>query len=176
MIPPHRSITSLTSQDIARFWSKVKKGKGDECWPWLDKPSSNGYGRLIARTSYRQYYSYRAHRISWTLANGAIPAWLCVLHACDNRMCVNPAHLFLGTRTDNTNDMIAKGRLATGERCHPRRGELHTCAKLTPDQVREIRREYADGGVTQGQLAKRHGVCTATICRIIHRERWQHVA
>lgn len=87
-----------------RFWSKVDRS--GECWEWTAGLNQAGYGQFSMWPDRPE----RAHRFSWVLHNGPIPDDLCVLHACDNRKCVNPAHLFLGTRGDNIRDCFAKGR------------------------------------------------------------------
>ena len=86
--------------DEADFWSHVDIRGVEECWPWKGKPNRFGYGR------YRGEY---AHRIAYELGNGPLDG-LCSLHACDNPPCQNPSHLFKGTKRDNANDMISKGR------------------------------------------------------------------
>jgi hypothetical protein len=88
----------------ARFWAKVQRGEG--CWEWQGANNGKGYG-CFGKEGSRPYY---AHRFSWELHAGPIPDGLFVLHRCDNRRCVNPEHLFLGTQGDNMRDMIAKGR------------------------------------------------------------------
>lgn len=92
----------------ARFWEKVDRAEG--CWLWTGAKSS-GYGK-IQRGQRGAGYVW-AHRVAWELTVGPIPDGLQVLHACDNPPCVNPAHLFLGTRSDNMRDAASKGRLRT---------------------------------------------------------------
>lgn len=90
-----------------RFWSKV--AKTDSCWLW--KAGVNkGYGQFAFSIHKHVPWMRQAHRVAWELSNGSIPAGLSVLHRCDVPLCVNPAHLFLGTHTDNMRDMVAKGR------------------------------------------------------------------
>lgn len=91
-----------------RFWPKVQHGTADECWLWTAALKESGYGQFMINSLSRK--PLKAHRISWELAHGSIPDGLHVLHHCDNRRCVNPSHLFLGTNDDNIRDMIAKGR------------------------------------------------------------------
>jgi hypothetical protein len=93
-----------------RFWAKVEK-MPDGCWVWQAARSVSGYGLLAPSGGVRG--DRRAHRVSWELHNGPIPAGLWVLHSCDNPPCVNPDHLFLGTRSDNMRDCASKGRLNT---------------------------------------------------------------
>lgn len=151
------------------FWPKVDKRGPSECWPWKAAIMWCGYGTLGKK---------RSHRISWELHNGPIPDGLWVLHACDNRRCVNPAHLFLGRAADNSKDMTTKGRAANGERngsrLHPERlerGEGRYNAKLTDDAVRDIRQHHG----AQRPLARKYGVSRATIARVQNGLTWRHV-
>lgn len=146
-----------------RFWEMVDKRGPEECWPWLGA-TRRGYGKFTHRDAQRM-----AHRVAWELANGGIPPKeLDVCHRCDNPPCCNPAHLFLGTESDNLRDCVAKGRNVT------QRGEEHPAHKLTEDQVRELRRRAANGEPV-ARLAKGLGIAQATARRIVLRRMWKHV-
>ena len=95
-----------------RFWKKVDVRGPSDCWEWQGAPGNHGYGTIIAGRGGR-LGSYLAHRLSWEIHFGSIPLGMCVLHHCDNRICVNPDHLFLGTKSDNHRDMCRKGRNKT---------------------------------------------------------------
>jgi hypothetical protein len=95
-----------------RFWSKVAIGGPDDCWLWQAAKLATGYGQFEIRhgKGYRDRKNYKAHRVAWELENGPPPEGMHVCHKCDVRLCCNPAHLFVGTRTDNERDKVAKGR------------------------------------------------------------------
>ncbi len=117
-----------------------------------------------------------AHRYSWSLAHGKIPEEMCILHHCDVPRCVNPAHLFMGTRTDNNRDMTNKGRNVMQTRpelaCH---GGIHPASKLDEAAVVGIRRLRAEG-VSTDSLAMAYGVTRVTINRVLRQKHWRHVA
>lgn len=143
------------------FWSKVKKT--DSCWIWQGFRTM-GYGQLCFGKKGERHY---AHRFAWELTRGTIPAGICVLHHCDNKLCVNPEHLFLGSAKDNTLDMIAKGR-------HPimgKVGEAHVNARLTEREVLEIRRSSLPRRI----LAKLYSVCPDYINQLKRGRKWAYL-
>lgn len=154
----------MSSSLEERFWAKVRKGRSDECWEWTASLGPSGYGQFYVQS---RHGPCAAHRVAYELLIEPVPEGMCLCHRCDNRLCVNPAHLFVGTRTDNQADMAAKGR--------SRRGASHPHVKLTAKQVRRIRKLRARG-VQGAVLAKSMGVSQSTICDIIHGRTWQHVA
>lgn len=147
-----------------RFWDRVDKQGNSECWPWLGPRHKNGYGFDRDKRFFDQYYP---HRAAYIFTHGSIPGGLHILHRCDNRICCNPAHLFAGTNNDNIVDKVAKSRQP--------RGETHGIAKLTVEQVVEIRRRYKEGNITMLELGKQYGVGGGTISAVIRRENWQWV-
>ena len=151
-----------------RFWAKVDVRGENECWEWM-ACKAQGYGRIGLGGVGAG--AENAHRLSWELHHGDIPDDLYVLHKCDNRGCVNPAHLFLGTQAENIADMVAKGRHARVAQ----KGERNGRAMLTKDQVIEIRHRYAEGGVTLRHLGEEFGVCPATASHIVQGRNWPHV-
>lgn len=145
-----------------RFWEKVDRRGPDECWLWIGATGSVGYGKIgIGQRS------VDAHRVSWELQHGPIPEGVLVCHRCDTRLCVNPAHLFLGSYRENNQDTIRKGRAMTGER--------HHFAKLTRPQVVEIRTALT-AGATQQSLADRFSVSSGAIQAIHAGRNWKEVS
>lgn len=154
---------------MIRFWSKVEKGGPDDCWLWMRSRDQGGYGRFGIGTR-----RMRAHVVAWEMSTGEpVPSGLFVCHSCDNRGCVNPAHLWLGTAADNAADMAAKGRAHRWGGA--RRGVKNPAAKLYPEAVRQIRHVCANGMKTQEQLAENFGVRQGTIAKVVRRETWGHV-
>jgi hypothetical protein len=161
--------TCAADDPVARFWQLVRKESGHSwggtsCWEWKGRRIENGYGRLQVNN-----LDVLAHRFSWSIVNGAIPNGIQVLHHCDNRGCVNPDHLFLGTNADNVQDCVQKNRQAFGERSGR--------AVLDESQVQRIRELYGEGGAghTLRSLAAEFNVARTTIFHIIKRKNWKHM-
>ena len=147
--------------DKGRILRSIKVNNETGCWEWMACKGRHGYGHLRYKGPV-----VLAHRLSYTMWRGPIPKGKCVLHHCDNRGCVNPQHLFVGTREDNMRDAMAKGRIA--------RGELHVHSVLNEDDVRDIRRRLANAE-TQVSIARDYGVCGNAIWSIARGRTWKHV-
>lgn len=146
-----------------RFFSKVRKTP--ECWVWTAGRYPNGYGAFSLNGR-----KLHAHRALWILLNGDPGANLLVCHTCDNRQCVNPRHLFLGTNKDNLHDMWSKGR---GYRHTAVKGSANYNAKLTEDQILRIRE--MEGSHSPRQIGLAFGVSRSAIQFILNGHTWKHV-
>lgn len=144
-----------------RFWDFVAVGDG--CWNWQNGFNNKGYGVLRHGLNFK----ILAHRFSYELNKGFIPTGLNVLHKCDNRRCVRPGHLFIGTFADNTKDMMQKER----NDFTPHVGEANGLAVLTEDSVRAIRISRESRKV----LASRYGVTLSCIKAVRSRQNWKHI-
>lgn len=157
-----------------RLWRRVVKDAATGCWNWTGS-TNDGYGMIGERTSDRKI-THKTHRLSWELVKGTIPEGLQVLHRCDNRRCVNPEHLFLGTLRDNMADMVAKNRQARGAKVIPHNlavGTRQPGAKLKEADIPIIREALAKG-VTCKALAGAFGVCAMTIQKVRNGTGWRH--
>lgn len=136
----------------------------DGCWEWQGGLLLNGYGQFgVSR--YESKRTNHAHRFAWEVHNAEpIPKGMVIRHACDNRRCVNPAHLLVGTQKDNMADCMQRGRVAKGER--------NSQAKLTQNQVRQIRRLCNECGWKYVDLAAKFDVSINAIYRIVQGTTW----
>jgi len=141
----------------------------DGCIVWQGRIHKRGYGEVtIGRGADGWPVRVRAHRVAWEEAFGPIPNGLCVLHKCDNPPCVNPEHLFLGTRADNNRDRFLKGR----DSHDPKNvGHRNGRARLTVAQVEEIR-ALAATGMQRRALAERYGVARTTVSAVVAGQNW----
>lgn len=142
-------------QVIEKFKSTDIFHSPDGCWYWLGSMVPNGYGRVHIKKK-----SFLAHRVSYLIHKGN-PDGMFVCHRCDNRGCVNPDHLFLGTIEDNNHDRHRKGRTVSTGRP----------SDLCDEDIKEIRRLYPTSGLTQYQIAKMFSVRQSSISRIVNRVR-----
>jgi len=145
-------LVVLRAASLARATERLRSldGAGPGCWEYRDwAVNHNGYGRLWVGG-----HTVAAHRFAWELAYGPIPHGMQVCHHCDNRRCVRPDHLFLGTALDNARDRDTKGR---------QRGNL----KLDAADKARIRARHAAGGISMAALAREYRVCRPTIKRAL---------
>ena len=147
-----------------RFWPKVKKT--NRCWKWTGAGTPT-HGRIFTHFEDGRSVATYAHRVSWVLHFGPIPAGMQVLHSCDNGFCVRPDHLFLGTQIDNIADMDSKGRRVT------LRGQDHPLATLTENDVRKIRKigRSQKPSVTASQF----GTSAVAVHLILRGVTWRHL-
>lgn len=145
-----------------RFWQRVCIGADDECWNWMGSLLDHGHGQFSANG--KRFY---AHRYAMSLYTN-VPEDKLVCHKCDNASCVNPNHLYVGTRSDNAQDMIKANTLF-----HPdNSGENSGMAKLTDEDVREVR----SSSLSCRKTAALKGVSRSTVSLVRRGERWRHVA
>jgi len=156
-------IPELSAQQISRILRNVAAESNNGCQLWTRAVNSRGYGHVHLAQG-----MFNVARIIYKIRYGVDPSDQCVLHRCDNPPCVNPAHLFLGTKKENTADMILKGRKRGP------RGSSHKSAKFSDEQILQIRTLYSQGW-TRKNLAESFGVTRPTIAAIVKRMSWKHV-
>lgn len=145
----------MTPMVLERFFSKIDTPDGERgCWLWNGAVGSDGYGRIR-----RKGTTHSAHRYAYFLFKGEVPEGLCVLHACDEPRCVNPTHLFVGTKKDNSRDMLAKGRHTT------------PLPHLKRKDVDEIRKRLRTGE-SKTAIAEEFGICRSTVQDIERGATW----
>ena len=144
-----------------RIEAKVLRIPEAGCWVWMGSTQVRGYGEIISNNR-----KHLAHRASYEAFVGKIPKGMYVCHACDNVACVNPNHLFLGTQKQNLQDMANKGRST--------RGVKNPMAKLTEEQVKEIKQGFAVGK-TDVELSMQFNISRSTIYGIRNRRLWSYI-
>lgn len=168
-IPGHQHPYRSRAAAVANFWQGVDRSAGAAaCWPWTRSRSQRGYG--LASIGGKHIL---AHRAAFSLTFGEPLPGFYIYHRCDNPVCCNPGHLFVGTPADNMADMVAKGRGRHPGPRMPLLGARAAAAKLTEEQVREIRARYAAGEL-QKDIAAAFDVGESNIGMIVCRKTWKH--
>lgn len=160
MIIVANGFYKFTEDDIARFHTSYTK-TDNGCWEW-NLSLYNGYGQFKTGLSIKPRRYFKAHRAAWMILNGEIPCDMLVLHHCDNRKCVNPGHLWIGTNQDNVNDMMAKGRHKSVYK-----------EKLTVNDIKTIRCKHKSG-TKVADIILEFGRDRNTIEDIIYRQTWKN--
>jgi hypothetical protein len=166
--PRHLYVGIYKTDMENRFWKHVNKKENDECWVWSAACTSHGYG-IIGKTGGKRLAL--THRYSYELHYGSIPEDMDICHECDNPPCVNPNHLFIGTAQDNIIDAVSKGRVIPPV---PRLGENNNKAKLTVNQVKEIKKMLSSG-VKGRDIAAEFATSEYNISDIKRGKTWSHI-
>lgn len=151
-----------------RFWRNVIKQPGQACWLWRSARSRpHNYGSISIQSGTGQHRNVGAHRLSWEMHYGPIPAGMFVCHLCDNPPCVRPDHLMLGTLLANFNDARLKGRIPIV------RGEQQGQSKITAADVATI--VALRGTMSQRTIGALYGLTQSSIKDIQLCKRWKHI-
>lgn len=148
----------VTLKDSQRFFSKVEFHGEDDCWIWRGAIKDNGYGNF-----YAQGKNINAHKAAFIFAYGCVPEGSHLMHTCDNRVCVNPHHIKSGTRQQNMDDMVSKGRAS--------HGSMRWNTFLSELEVAYIRQLF-DRGISVSNISSTLGMKYQTVYQIAKRKRW----
>lgn len=170
---PRLKISDMSEEEKMRrlkksFEKHVIRQEG--CWGWKGPTARGGYAVMSCR---RAMGSDRGHKASWMIHFGSIPARMHVCHKCDNPICTNPDHLWIGTHQQNNDDKISKGRQAHNIPPH-KRGSENGSSKLSENQVKEIKGLILEGHSCH-RIGKEFGVSHQTILRIKNGKNWKHI-
>lgn len=147
-----------------RFWEKVDTSGGpDACWEWQRVKDRHGYGHFNFVVAGRRIQL--SHRVAYYLTYGVLPSDLCVCHKCDNPLCCNPRHLFLGTIAENNHDMAHKARSTMGER--------NPSAIITIEIARQIRALHREG-LTRRKIAEHLNITSHIVRGVVSGKSWKH--
>lgn len=164
------SLRPLTDGELAeRFWRKAKIGTKDECWPWLASTSGSksAYGQTLVNGRNR-----KAHAVAYELFHKTkIPKGMLACHTCDNHLCVNPHHIFIGTHKDNMQDMIRKGR---GFVPAPMIGSRNPRAIINEETALKVK-QFRIEGKARSQIAELTGLTISNVGAIVEGRSWRHV-
>lgn len=153
---------------LERFERKIFFASPDGCWYWTAGVNTGGYGRIFIKKIGGKKERMLAHRLSFLLYKGEISQGLLVCHSCDNPLCVNPDHLFLGTQLDNVRDRDNKGRRPAPI------GSKNNSAKINEYDVLEIRNMRSQK-ISYKEISDRYGLSVVTIKNICSNRTWKHV-
>lgn len=175
--PEYLASQGLSPTFPKRFWEKVNKNGPipahqphlGKCWIWTGAKCSDGYGSIFSGFKRKVVSS---HIGAWVLSVGTIPIGICVCHHCDIPECVRPDHLFLGTRKDNSQDMLRKGRGESARRYGPENNKT----KLKAYQVERIRKIYYEDGDSLSEIAEEYNVTIQSIWAIVHWRNWNYIS
>ena len=159
-LPRVKPMPVFTPDFLAKFWAQVDKS--NDCWLWTGQLGTKGYGQFRDGSG----AWWLPHRLSWAIANKADPGRLYVCHKCDVPACVNPKHMYLGTPQDNNSDRVQKGHQ------HDACGERNSQARLTRQQVVEIRNEYTSSNTTIADLARKHRLSVGAVRSMLRGQTW----
>lgn len=151
----------FTKQQIDRFWNNVNVGEVWECWNWKLSTDRYGYGKV--KISHGCYIS---HRAAYEMHHGSIPDEKHILHSCDNPICCNPNHLHPGTRSENMQEMIRRGRHGKGYTYK---------AKMTREKVDMLKIDF-NSGMSKHALSRKYNISCRTVREILSGEIWRRVS